>query len=188
MLILGSPTLLPYYWEEMVVFNFTSFSLEYEKINVLPPPVQQIGDFDYDMYFAQWILNNKDPFAEFMKVIYNLYEGHTVYLCINDILENINESLLKLIQQRYGYVGNLIHAPEDFQYLTEGSFSIEGLSNLDSDKMIIANNAMIEIAANGNRPVPGSEYSYAVPKYNRDEYSFSDPDPTLVRDMMSGKL
>lgn len=188
MLILGSPNLLSYYWEEMLVYNFTSFSLNFEKINILPPVVEQMPDFDYDVYFAQWILNNKDPFADFMKIIYGLYEGKTVYLCINDLLENVNESLLKLIQQRYGYIGNLIHSADDFNYLTCGTFTIEGLSNLDSDKLIIANEAAKEISMNNGNINPNSEYSYAVPKYNKDEYDFRRQDPALMRDMMSGKI
>ena len=51
-----------------------------------------------------------------------------------DIKYMVAESLLKFIQQRYGYNGYIINEASDVEFLNEGSFTIQGLYNLDIDK------------------------------------------------------
>ena len=45
----------------------------------------------------------------------------------------ITESLLKLIQQRYGYNACIVNEIDDFIYTIESDFSIPGLFTLDQD-------------------------------------------------------
>ena len=53
----------------------------------------------------------------------------------NDIFDNMVESIIKIIQQRYGYNSAIINDPEDIYYLNQDeSFSLAGLPNLDMDK------------------------------------------------------
>ena len=48
----------------------------------------------------------------------------------------MNESLIKMIQQRYGYNAAVINDINDLDYVNpeDFSFSIQGLHNLDEDK------------------------------------------------------
>lgn len=118
-----------------VVYNFSSFSEKYTQLHLLPP--REFGrDFNYqfDINYAQFIFSNDEVFFDFMMIIYPLYQGQDVFLIIDDCVEGLNESLLKLIQQRYGYEANYIGSEEDFIYAQESSFSDIGLINLDQDK------------------------------------------------------
>lgn len=120
-----------------VIYNFSSLSEKYTKLYLYPPnDLGALSEYDFDVRYYNYILNNDTIFFDFMMIIYSLYQGKDVFLVIDDDirLEPLNESLMKIIQQRYGYNGNYIRTEEDFLYATEGSFSVEGLYNLDIDK------------------------------------------------------
>lgn len=117
------------------VYNFSSLSENYTRLHLLPP--REFGkDFNYqfDLAYANWIFSNDEIFFDFMMIVYNLYTGKDVFLVVDDMVEQLNESLIKLIQQRYGYEACRINTVEDFIYATESSFSALGLINLDQDK------------------------------------------------------
>jgi len=103
----------------------------------LYPPFNPINTREFDLIYANYIIGDDSVFMELMKIIYPLYEGQTVYVLVgNDECKYvITESLIKFIQQRYGYNSYLINEEADLEYLTEeSSFSIQGLYNLDVDK------------------------------------------------------
>ena len=125
-----------------MIFNLTSYKEGYTRLNLLIPP-NEIGGFtdrDFDIAYAQYIMNNDIVFCQFFWIIYNLYIGNHVFIIANpmDWSENILESLLKLIQQRYGYNAIKIDSDEDYiyaaNYMTTGFAPGFGLYNLDQDK------------------------------------------------------
>lgn len=124
-----------------VVYNLASFKEGYNTLHSLLPP-NNLGVFtdrDFDIAYANYIFNNDNVFCEFFQIIYNLYLGKDVFIIIssNEWAENILESLLKLIQQRYGYNAVKINSDDDYIYarnFMEFKFEPFGLYNLDQDK------------------------------------------------------
>lgn len=123
------------------VFNVTSMCEGYRRLNLIPP--NSLGlfmDRDFDIAYALYILNNDWIFFDFFSIIYLLYlEKGDVYLIFSDENWSINlaESLLKLIQQRYGYNGFRIDNMEDLfaaNNIQVGFNTSYGLANLDEDK------------------------------------------------------
>lgn len=119
------------------VYNFSSLNESYEKLFIMPP-FNFGGDYNYnfDIMYANYILSNDEIFFNFMKIIFNLYLGKDVFILIDDDerIQALNESLFKLIQQRYGYEAYPIQSMEDFLQAEDSSFSDFGLLNLDQDK------------------------------------------------------
>lgn len=117
------------------VYNFSSLTERYTRLHLLPP--REFGkdyNYQFDLMYAKWIFDNDEIFFDFMMIVYNLYLGKDIFIIVDNDLEQLNESLFKLIQQRYGYEANRINCPEDFLYAEESSFSELGLMNLDQDK------------------------------------------------------
>lgn len=127
---------------EGVEFNFTSFKEGGVRLNYLIPYLDQISDdFEFDLAYANYIMNNDQVFVQFFQIIYNLYLGKDVFIAVDseeNWAENLLESLLKFIQERYGYIAIKIESEEDYLY-ARNNFSSDfnpefGLYNLDSDK------------------------------------------------------
>lgn len=141
------------------VFNLSSLKEGYYKLSYLIPP-NSIGVFtgrDFDIAYANYILGNDTVFVQFFNIIINLYYGKDVYIITSpeDWSENLIESLLKLIQQRYGYNGAYIGSKEDYYALLNSNTRFEfekgfGLLNLDQDKERYA--ILIQIINNRMNP------------------------------------
>lgn len=119
-----------------IVLNFSSITEKYPVLDILPKERFDIDDSQqFDIAFADYIMSNDYRFCQFFNIPLGLYYSYDVFVLIsrNDFFDILNESLMKLIQQRYGYVINEINTEEDLDYLVEGSFSIQGLYNLDLD-------------------------------------------------------
>lgn len=125
------------------VYNLTSLKEGYARLPYLIPP-NEIGRFtgrDFDIAYANYIMGNDIIFKQFFDIIYLLYTGKDVYLVIseNDWSENLVESLLKLIQQRYGYTPYKINCFDDFLYAKNSAFCPDfnpyfGIQNMDNDR------------------------------------------------------
>lgn len=123
-------------------FNISGMVEGYENLGALIPPntIGHLVDKDFDIAYMNYIMSNDMVFASFFKIIHCLYVGQDVYLICDDAdwSENLVESILKLIQQRYGYNGHHISSFEDYLYCkngTEDSFNPEyGIANLDIDR------------------------------------------------------
>lgn len=144
-----------------VVYNLTSLKEGYNRLRLLVPPnnLGKFTDRDFDIVYANYIFGNNYVFAEFFQIIYNLYIGLDVFIIYSesDWSENILESLLKLIQQRYGYNAVLINSDEDYIY-AKNNFNIDfapgyGLYNLDQDKERFSF-FVSELAANNHGKIP----------------------------------
>ena len=125
-----------------VMYNLTSLREGFNTLRLLIPP-NEIGRFtdrDFDIAYANYIMSNDNIFCEFFQIIYNLYLGYDVFILASeeDWSENILESLLKLIQQRYGYNSVRIDSDDDYIFARNNmSFDFApgyGLFNLDQDK------------------------------------------------------
>ena len=120
------------------VYNVSSMYEGIPRLNILPTAMINCGDEKmFDMSYANYILENDAIFSEMMKIMYSLYMNENVALLVtrNPVLDVITESLLKLIQQRYGYSAYLINCIEDLEYVNiDFSFSLAGLYNFDIDK------------------------------------------------------
>ncbi len=137
----------------MMIYSLASFREGFIKLNTLVPPneIGRFSDRDFDIVYANYILNNEYTFTEFFQIIYNLYINEM------DFAENIIESMMKFIQQRYGYNGIKIDSDDDFIYAQNnyiGSFAPGfGIYNLDIDKERFS--YLIEsyrLSNNGNLP------------------------------------
>ena len=73
-----------------------------QKLNLLPPPIDQdASGFDFDVYYANWLMNDTSAFRDLMLIMYDFYSGYNVYLAANlEFVGNIAESFVKFIQQR----------------------------------------------------------------------------------------
>lgn len=126
------------------IYNITSLKEGFQRLPALIPPIDfklRYIDRDFDMAYAQYIMNNDYVFCQFFAIIFDLYLGKDVYLMMDtseDWSENIVESLLKLIQQRYGYNAYRIDSYDDYQFAYANNISEfdkgYGLMNLDQDK------------------------------------------------------
>lgn len=142
MLYYGTSQILPYLNVDTVIFNLTSYREDIRRLNLLPPLDKRLykdGGRDFDLWYAQYIFENEMVFYDFFQIVFQLYNGKDVFLVVSDMdwSENMVESILKLIQQRYGYNGTLIDSFESYIYAQNNmisSFSPEGLYNLDIDK------------------------------------------------------
>lgn len=126
---------------ENIVFNLNSLVEGGIRLRLMPPSeIESISYRDerfFDQVYANYIFSDNDRFSRFMSVILSFYYGNDVYVMVDDsidVCEIMIESLMKLIQQRYGIVSNYVKEMDDLNYLTEGTFSISGLYNLDIDK------------------------------------------------------
>lgn len=146
-LMYGTPDALRYV-DKCKVYNFNSLLDGYEKLHLVPP--KEIGiynmygdpgltsytEYQFDINYMNYIIGNDVPFMQLMKMIMDLYQGNNVFLIISpdEWSMVLIESLMKLIQQRYGINGVKIDSFDDFVYAEETEFTGYGLFNLDQDK------------------------------------------------------
>lgn len=130
-----------YKTENMVVYNFSSLNQMYPRLNLWPPNnLGAINEYDFDMKYAYYIMSNDNLFFDLMQIVYNLYLGKDVFLLVDDrdTFEDINESILKFIQQRYGYNATFITCIDDFINANETSYNDVGYYNIIADKERLA--------------------------------------------------
>lgn len=127
-----------------VIFNFFSlYDIGIRLDNLIPypyPPEEIVFSSDelvFDGMYANYLLNNQYAFTDMMKLMYELYTNSDVlvYVLVGDgsYRDGIAQSLVKFIQERYGYVTNYINSIEDLECLQDSGFSNYGLINFDID-------------------------------------------------------
>ena len=125
-----------------VMYNLSSMREGFISLQSLIPPntIGRLTDREFDIAYANYIMSNDTLFCIFFQIVYNLYIGKDVFIIVSteDWSENLLESLLKLIQQRYGYNAVLINTEADYLYATNSmNFGFApgyGIFNLDQDK------------------------------------------------------
>ncbi len=149
MIVFGPYEALPNPEEGFSVFNISSFN---ENIPRLPNLIVDIPEMvlhsddmekDFDMWYYDYIIN-KDPiaFGSMMTILMNLYNTNRVYVCISNFkdsfLNTINESFIKILQQRYGLRCVRVNVREDWDSMDMcGSdfTSYDGLDVFDYDRL-----------------------------------------------------
>lgn len=140
---------------DLKVYNLSSLVEGYTQLtNLIPNRGVYLGDDDYSIRYCNYIWNNDNVYLSFMTIMLNLYEGNDVYLIVtrNEFYDNLTESLLTIIKNRYGYCGLIINEKEDLKWITTnydfGRFTEYGLIVLDNDRIkfmsILAANNMIK--------------------------------------------
>lgn len=141
MLYYGNGNYIP---DECKVYNLNSMREGYPRFRYLLPPnsLGQYVDRDFDIAYFNYIFNNDPVFMEFFSIIFELYANNDVFILVDEQMdwsENLSESLLKAIQQRYGYNGYRCNSFDDYIWVKNLSTPIQfnayyGLHNLDIDR------------------------------------------------------
>lgn len=120
------------------VYNFSSLREGFPRLNLMPPrTLGAASEYEFDVNYMQYILGNDIIFMNFMTIILDLYNGFNVYLLVDEDEFwscMLVDSLMKLIQQRYGINGVKVDSLEDFEFAKEDYFADYGIINLDQDK------------------------------------------------------
>ena len=128
------------------VMNLSSLYSGYEDATCLCTNMHQIdtggmpinvfiNTVDFDIMYASVLLQTDHMFETLIKITASSYFGFTVILLVyrEPYRDAIMESIIKLIQQRYGYGCWIVNAPEDIECLSEPTFTPNGIITLDSD-------------------------------------------------------
>lgn len=123
--------------DQCQVFNFTSYIEGYRRLDLIPP--NSLGastEFEFDVLYMQYIMGDDYKFFQMFTIVEMLHSGIDVYIIISDDewSENLIESFLKLLQQRYGYNAVRVNCFEDIIYTVECQLDPSyGLFNYDQD-------------------------------------------------------
>lgn len=146
MLLLGPIHAIPNNVKRLYVYNFSSYNEQFPRLGLIPNPSIfpnngfGIDSRDIDRMYYDLIINNDVFFMQLMQIIIPLYNGEDVYLLTsdtdNDYILDIKESLLKLIQQRYGYNAAEINNREDYDFFNPEDFCFSeiGLNYMKGDQ------------------------------------------------------
>ena len=124
--------------ERFYVVNLSSANISFNRSSLFYIPRQDMESNMYDIEYANFVLNNPQQRTEFLYLIHQLLLGNHVLVMIGryDGMIEMAESLLKLIQTRYGYNGYFISSSdiEDLD-MFESRFSVPGLMLFDQEKV-----------------------------------------------------
>lgn len=141
MLIFGNDKVVKGRLDDIVYRNFKIYNLSNAleigiRLNSLIPPFYPMDNKDFDMMYMEYVMKNDSAFMQFFGIIFDIYSGMNVYVMIDSgqYKEFITESLVKLIQQRYGYNAFIVNEPEDFDVARDSDFTVPGIYNMDQDK------------------------------------------------------
>ena len=131
---------------QVIKFNLTSYYADAPTLNYLVPSIEHIpedvlnGDCTspiFDVAYHQYIMNNDLAFFQFMSIIsaeFTMPEALVqIEIEVSEYRNAIAESLIKLIQQRYGVNAYYVFTLEDFMNIDMQDFSIPGLFAYDQD-------------------------------------------------------
>jgi hypothetical protein len=130
------------------VMNLSSLYSGYQSITDLITIVPRINNtqmphnvfvdsFEFDTNYAYTLLNDPMMFHHLMEIMIPSREGEIVIILVqrDPYRDSVMESLIKLIQQRYGYNSWVINDPTDVEYIKETPFTPWGITTLDKDIM-----------------------------------------------------
>lgn len=94
-----------------------------------------VNSIEFDMQYASAVLSNSELFGSLINIMLRAYEGYLVCILVqrDPYRDAVMESLIKLIQQRYGYNCWIIEDPDDIEIMSEQMLLPNGLLTLDSD-------------------------------------------------------
>lgn len=116
--------------------NITHLIAKISPINNTGLPMPEfVNSVDFDMQYASAVLNNPELFGSLINIMLRAYEGYLVCILVqrDPYRDAVMESLIKLIQQRYGYNCWIIEDSDDIEVLSEQMMYPDGLITLDND-------------------------------------------------------
>ena len=130
-----------------IIYNLSSFYNGYDNVQNLAVRLSLLNNsqmsmrefiytVEFDILYANYILNNTASFCDLMKIMINASCGRNIVILVHhdEYRDAISESLIKLIQERYGYNCWEIDDVDDLESASESFFSAQGIMNLDFDK------------------------------------------------------
>lgn len=132
--------------DDFRIFNLLSIAEVGTKLYNLIPPFTYTDYSDdnirFDIDYYNYIISNNLAFVDLMQIMYNEYDrgidNYSVVLIDNDdIRDSLRDSLIKLIQQRYGINSFIINELDDWNYIESSqatNFDINGIYQFDQDK------------------------------------------------------
>lgn len=124
--------------EKIHIVNLSSANLKFSNSSLFYVPKSDMESNLYDIEYGNFIFNNTQQRIEFLYLIHDLLNGTNVLIMIGNYpgMYEMAESLLKLIQSRYGYSGFFI-SNNDIEDLSmfESRFSVPGLMLFDQEKV-----------------------------------------------------
>ena len=134
MLIVGPYWCLNQLDETFDIYNYSGMVEGIQYLQLFPPfGYDEVYSKEFDIAYMNYIIENDVTFHQFFQVIESLYQGRNVYILVSsdEQLKPVEESFIKIIQQRYGYNYQWINDIEDINIYDESSFSLEGLRILE---------------------------------------------------------
>ena len=129
-----------------VIMNLSSAYSGYIDITPLITKLQYFNNTDlpmpdfvqspaFDAQYASAIFNNKEMFCKLVSIMLHCREGYNVIIMVaHDFYRDaVTESLIKVIQQRYGYNCWIVNELDDVDCIKESHFTPQGLLTLDED-------------------------------------------------------
>lgn len=91
---------------------------------------------EFDVWYTTQIFTNEILFMNFMQIVSALRDGRDVVLLMytkSDIINAINEDLVKIIQVRYGYNYQLVDSVDGIDFYDQSCFTTPGILQVDAD-------------------------------------------------------
>ena len=122
------------------VYNLSSvYQMGVSVHDLIPNPFGlniDINSQEFDVYVFNTIFANERLFAIFLQMVNDVFNGNDIYIMIDDNVElkiALSESVIRIIQQRYGLEYSIVNTPEDFECVEETKFSFIGIQIFDQD-------------------------------------------------------
>lgn len=122
--------------KQLVVFNLNANVQCYYKLNLMPPIGINPTSMEFDAQYVNLLLSDPNYFMQFMYIMTKLKEGYDVVLLIyneDTVFNAITETLVKFIQQRYGYNYQFLNNENDLNPWDTSSFTTPGIIQFDQD-------------------------------------------------------
>lgn len=119
-----------------VVLNLNANVQCYTRLNLMPPLGMNTSSMEFDTQYINLLLSDPNYFMQFMYIMNYLKNGCDVVLLIyneDTVFNAITETLVKFIQQRYGYNYQFLNDVEDFNQWDQSSFTAPGIIQFDQD-------------------------------------------------------
>lgn len=120
----------------LVVLNLNANVQCYTRLNLMPPLGMNTSSMEFDTQYVNLLLSDPNYFMQFMYIMNYLKNGCDVVLLIyneDTVFNAITETLVKFIQQRYGYNYQFLNDVEDFNQWDQSSFTAPGIIQFDQD-------------------------------------------------------
>lgn len=120
----------------LVVLNLNANVQCYTRLNLMPPLGMSTSSMEFDTQYVNLLLSDPNYFMQFMHIMNYLKNGYDVVLLIyneDTVFNAITETLVKFIQQRYGYNYQFLNDVEDFNQWDQSSFTAPGIIQFDQD-------------------------------------------------------